>query len=361
MLIGPTLARYFGMRCLKSILAVFGGMLLLIALLDYVEMMRRASDIPQISPLLVLKTSVFRVPQVAERLMPFCVLIGTMWAFLNLSRRLELVIARAAGLSAWQFIAPALLVAFVLGVLATTVYNPISATLQEQAKRLEADLFRGSPVENVGVFWGRQRTDEGLAIINSKSSREQGAELAGVTIFTFDLQGRFRERIEAKSASLENKYWRLIGAKVYPIDGAPTEKPELTLATDLTREQVRESFATPETVPFWDLPQYISLAERSDLAGAGYRLQFHKLLAKPLLLTSMVLLAAAVSLRFFRFGGVQNMVLSGVVAGFLLYVLSKVTDDMSKAELLSPMGAAWLQVSYGGLIGIVALLHQEDG
>ncbi len=50
----------------------------------------------------------------------------------------------------------------------------------------------------------------------------------------------------------------------------------------------------------------------------------------------MVLLAAAFSLRFFRFGGVQKMVLGGVATGFLIYVVSKLTDDLSKAELINP-------------------------
>ena len=53
------------------------------------------------------------------------------------------------------------------------------------------------------------------------------------------------------------------------------------------------------------------------------------------MLAAMVLLAAAFSLRFFRFGGVQKMVLGGIASGFLLYVMSKVTDDLSKAELHS--------------------------
>ena len=75
----------------------------------------------------------------------------------------------------------------------------------------------------------------------------------------------------------------------------------------------------------------------------------------------MVLLAAAVSLRFFRMGGVQRMVLSGVGAGFLLYVLSKVTDDLSKAALLPPMIAAWMPAVIGAMTGFVALLYQEDG
>ena len=133
------------------------------------------------------------------------------------------------------------------------------------------------------------------------------------------------------------------------------------LSTNLTLGQVRESLATPDTVSFWSLPQYIKLAEESGLGAAGYKLQYQLLIARPFLLAAMVLLAASVSLRFFRFGGVTKMVLSGVIAGFLLYVLSKVTEDISKAELMHPVAAAWLPVFAGGLTGILALLFLEDG
>ena len=110
-----TLARYFGLRFLSAVLVVFAGIFALVALIDYIELMRRAGDIPNVSAVLVAKISFYRVPQVAERILPFCVLIGAMSCYLNLSRRLELVVARAAGMSAWQFVSPALVVAFVLG------------------------------------------------------------------------------------------------------------------------------------------------------------------------------------------------------------------------------------------------------
>ena len=89
------------------------------------------------------------------------------------------------------------------------------------------------------------------------------------------------------------------------------------------------------------------MAERAGLAASGYRLQYQKLFARPFMLAAMVLLAAAFSLRFFRLGGVQKMVLGGVASGFLLYVMSKLTDDLSKAELMPPMVAAWMPVVIG--------------
>jgi lipopolysaccharide export system permease protein len=141
----------------------------------------------------------------------------------------------------------------------------------------------------------------------------------------------------------------------------PAEQDTYLLTTNLTPEQVRETFSTPETVPFWQLPYFITMAERAGLTAAGYRLQYQKLLARPFMLAAMVLLAAAFSLRFFRFGGVQKMVLGGIASGFLLYVMSKVADDLSKAEVLPPTVAAWMPAIVGAMIGLLALLYLEDG
>lgn len=357
------LARYFAARFVLASFAVFAGIFALIITVDYIELMRRAASVTSVSGLFVAQTALFRVPLSLEKLMPFCILIGAMSCFLALSRRLELVVARASGISAWQFITPALLSALVLGVLATTVYNPVSADMQEQSKGMETQIFAGgnAPAAEGANFWINQVTDDGQTVISAARSQDQGLKLTGLTVFRFDPSGPFKERIEAQEATLEPGRWVFKKVRRYGLDNPLAEEDTYTLATTLTAAQVRGSFSTPETVPFWQLPDYIRSSEKSGQATAGYRLQYHKLLARPFLLAAMVLLAAAVSLRFFRFGGVQKMVLSGVAAGFLLYVLSKVTEDLSKAELMHPIAAAWLPVVVGSLTGFLALLYQEDG
>lgn len=363
-MVSRTLVRYFGMRFLSAVLSVFLGIFVLIVLVDYIELMRRASDVPNLSAWMVAKASFFRVPQLTERLLPFSVLVGAMVCYLALSRRNELVVARSAGMSAWQFVAPALIVAFVLGLAATAIYNPLSAAMREWSKRLESEIFgdkQSGLQESVTGFWVRQRSVDGQSIVYAASSQEQGVRLDGVSVFTFDHAGQALERIEAKRAVLEPGHWRLDQAHVYVSGAPPRDHDTYLVKTNLTAAQVRESFSTPETVPFWDLPAYIEIAERSGLVAAGYKLQYQLLIARPFLLVAMVLLACSVSLRFFRFGGVAKMVLSGIAAGFLLYVLSKVTEDLSKAELLHPAAAAWLPVLAGGLTGFVVLLYQEDG
>jgi lipopolysaccharide export system permease protein len=342
---------------------VFAGTLVLTAMIDFLELLRRTGDIKDVSTFFIAKITFYRVPFITERVMPFAVLVGAMFCYLNLSRRLELVVARSAGISAWQFIAPAIVIAASIGVAIVTVYNPISANLREQSTRLEAELFgRDSGFRNLGSsFWLRQRSDNDQAIINAKSSRQQGIQLGGVTIFRFDDADRFRDRIEARSATLEDGHWRLEDVRFYASGIAPVERETFRLRTSLTPAQVGESFATPETVPFWQLSSYIDLAENAGVAAAGYRLQYYQLLAQPFYLVAMVLLAAAVSLRFFRFGGVQKVILGGIGAGFLLYVLAKIAGDLSKAGLMAPFAAAALPPAVGGITGLIALLYQEDG
>src|SRR5499433_104070 len=165
-MITGTLSRYFGWRFLSAVLAVFAGTLVLTAMIDFLELLRRSADIKDVSALLIAQITLFRVPFITERVMPFAVLVGAMFCYLNLSRRLELVVARAAGISAWQFIAPAVAIALLIGIATTTVYNPISATLREQSTRLESELFgRDNGFRNVGGnFWLRQRSDDGQAV-----------------------------------------------------------------------------------------------------------------------------------------------------------------------------------------------------
>jgi lipopolysaccharide export system permease protein len=359
-----TLGRYFAGRFVVAALGVFAAIFVLLVLVDYIEMVRKTSGLADVSAIAVAETSLFRVPQLLEKMMPFCILIGAMTCYLALSRRLELVVARAAGVSAWQFIAPALASAMVLGLLATIAYNPMSANLRELSKRMEAELFGNAPgggVQDAAGFWINQVNSDGQAIINAARSEQQGARLTGLTVFRFDNNDQFKERIEAQQATLEEGQWLFKSVRRYTLDGPPADQDSFTLATSLSPAQIRNSFSTPETVSFWQLPGYIRSSESSGFATAGYRLQYHKLIAQPFLLAAMVMLAASVSLRFFRMGGVQKMVLSGVGAGFLLYVLSKVTEDLSKAELMHPIASAWLPVCVGGLTGFLALLYQEDG
>jgi lipopolysaccharide export system permease protein len=361
MLIGATLGRYFSLQFMKTILMVFGTVFTLVYTIDFVELMRRAGDAEGATASLMAKLAFYRTPSVAEQVLPFAVLFGSMAALLQLSRKLELVVARAAGVSAWQFLQPGLFVAAMTGVLSVTAYNPISALLKQKASAIEAHVFaRATKVDGKDV-WIRQRSVDGQAIIRAEAAVGSTATITGVTIFAFEMNGAFAQRIEAREATLHEGFWQLKEARVLAPDEEPQSYDTFLIASNLEPSQVRQSFTPPESVPFWELDETIARTERAGLDATRYRLQYDVLLARPLLFIAMVFVAASVSLRFFRFGGVAAMVLGGVAAGFMLYVVTKLMEDLGGEGFISSAVAAWFPAVVGSLLGTLALLYQEDG
>jgi len=364
-MIGRTLGIYFARRFLEALLLVFVGAILLVALVDFVELLRRGGDSPRATVTLLAEITLSRAPAMAEQMMPFAILFAAMGSFLTLSRRLELVVARAAGVSVWQFIFPAVACSLLVGALATTVYNPGATALKEHASKLEASIFGGRSLffqtESTSEVWLRQSSEVGTAIINAKAATELGRQLTGVLIITMDRAGQLVERIEAATARLQDHALLLDTVRVFSPTAQPVYYATYRLATNLTVDQVRDSVAKADSVSFWDLPAAIVAARGAGLSPTRFQLQYQSLIARPLLFLAMIMIAASVSLRFFRIGGVAPMILCGVVAGFLLYVGSQLAEDLASAGLVGVRPAAWGPAAAAVLLGFMVLLQQEDG
>ncbi|MCF4129082.1 LPS export ABC transporter permease LptG [Methylobacterium sp. SyP6R] len=362
MLIGFTLGRYLAARFLRMILGVFLTVFALVYTLDFVELMRRAGDAEGASATVMARLALFRTPAVAEQVLPFAILFGAMAALLQLSRKLELVVARAAGISAWQFLQPGVLVALGIGAFTVGVYNPVSAELKQRSTEIEAKIFAKSSKAGSGKdLWIRQRSLDGQAIIRAETAIEGTTTLAGVAVFTFDDAGAFTQQMQAARATLHDGYWELQDVRVQGLDQEPQSYDTYLIASTLDPSQVRQRFTPPESVPFWQLRQTIARTERAGLDATRYRLQYDVLMARPVLFLAMVLVAASVSLRFFRFGGIGKMVLGGVAAGFVLYVARQVMEGLGASGLVAAPVAAWFPAVVGSLLGTLALLHLEDG
>jgi lipopolysaccharide export system permease protein len=364
-MIGRTLTTYFARRFIEALIVVFVGSVLLIAVVDFVELLRRTGDTPKATVGLLAQLTLSRVPAMAEQMLPFAILFAAMGSYLNLSRRLELVVTRAAGVSVWQFMIPAVACSLAVGVFSTTIYNPVAATLKEHANTLEAEIFGGHSLffqaGDSNDVWLRQSSEAGPAIINAKAAADNGRRLTGVIILTLDTSGQLVERIEATTGRLEDRAWILEGVRIFSAATQPRSFDTYRLATSLTADQVRDSLSKADSVSFWDLPAAIVAAQEAGLSPARFQLQYQSLIARPLLFLAMVMIAAAVSLRFFRIGGIAPMILSGVVAGFLLYVGSELAEDLASAGMIGVVPAAWGPAAAAVLLGFMVLLQQEDG
>ena len=316
-MIARTLSRYFGLRFLSPSSRCLPATFVLVAMVDFVELLRRTGDLNNVSALKVAAVSLYRVPFITERVMPFTVLVAAMLCYLNLSRRLELVVARAAGMSAWQFIAPAVFHC-------PPARRRHDDDLQSDFGDACASARRGSKPRLFGSeaafrmsagsgFWMRQRSEDGQAIINAKTSQQQGIQLGRgerSSGSTRTARSATASRPKARRSSADIGGWTMPASM--PAACSPPASDVYRLPTTLTPAQVGESFATPETVPFWQLS---SLHRgRGECRPGGGRLSPAVLSAPRAAVLSRGHGSARRlgSLRFFRMGGVQKFVIGGV-------------------------------------------------
>ncbi len=364
-----TLGTYLGRQFLNTVLMIYGSLFSLIFLIDLVELLRRAAGREGGVPFAtVFEMAVLKTPQTSLQLLPYAVLIGMMLALARLTRTSELIVARAAGVSAWQFLAPGVGLMLALGIFFLSIATPISATMLARYERLEARVLTGQAsllsVSSSGL-WLRQQErsspEVGEYIVHALRVSEQGERLWDVTVFVFDRQGIFLRRLDANEALLVQGEWQLRDATL-SIPGKPPEHVEaLKLPTALTVSQIQDSFASPETLSFWQLPAFIETLEAAGFSAMRHRLYFQQLLSTPLLLAGMVLLAALFSMRLPRRGGVMIMIVTGLVAGFTLLFMTDIIHALGLSGTLPLLLAAWMPPGASFLLGLALLLHLEDG
>jgi len=364
-MISRTLSFYFGRHFFKIVISIFALFFFVIMAVTYIEFFNRAFKGETIPGFALALAALFRVPSLAEESIPFAVLYGSITAFVIANRRLEVVVARAAGVSAWQFLLPATLVGLICGVIATGIYNPLSSSLLSLSNRLGSQLTIAAvgvsaPVDQ-GSVWARQKAAGRESIIGAAQSFDQGFGLSGVTAFVYDDKGTFIERVDSGRAQYTQGAWRLENATVTAPGSIPERQDVYNLPTNLTPGEVQGTFRQINTIPVWDFPNLIRTAQRAGMPTSRFELRYNALLSRPILLLAMVLIAAIVSLRFSRSRDLGRMIITGVAIGFMLYVLMKIAWDLGSGGIVPPTLAAWLPAIVATLMGVTVLLHLEDG
>lgn len=362
-MIGRTLFLYFMSRYFALTLQILVGVTVIALLADFTEFARRVSNNDGYSIGLGLYASLLRMPLLLQTVIPFTILFGGMATLMTLNRRYELVVTRASGVSAWQFLAPMCLASLLIGIVTIVVINPVSARTLAVVQEIEARLLgggSGGTAQN-SVPWLRQRTDEGATIIGAARTAQRGLLLSQATFLRLNDDDTIAERIDARQAELVDGAWLISDAVIHRRGVLPETVESMSIASNLEAAFIEEQFAAPELIPIFELPEKIAASRSFGRSGDAFATHFHSLLALPVLLVAMTLIAATVSMRFARMGRSEMMILGGIVAGFLLYVGSVLVKAFGSAGIVPPIAAAWLPVLVAGFFGVTYLLYKEDG
>ena len=370
-----TLSLYISRQFLGWVLTMLAALTGLVSMFDFIELLRRSASRPDATFARVSEIASLRLPYIAMQILPFAVLLGGIIAFWRLTRSSELVVARAAGVSAWQFLAAPVLVATLLGAGATVAITPLSAVLLARAELLDNLYLRtgGGPLDLAGgQLWLRQ-SDRGLerpgqpagvSIIHALGVKLHGKDLSATNVSVFRLDAQ-RSSAVAHRGEPRRSGARATGpCSTTPArDHGPTICPSAiatgsSLPTDLTVSRVQESFASPDTLSLWAVARlHIALLDRGPAshrcATGCISSRCWRCRCSP---ATMGLVSAGFSMRPTRRGGVARMVGSGVAAGFALFT------DLQGRRGVRPVGrvaavllAAWAPAAAGLMLAVAHL------
>jgi lipopolysaccharide export system permease protein len=366
MRLSPTMSLYIGRQFLASFLVVFMVFVMLILVVDIIELLRRSASRPEITFSMVLEMALLKLPHMGQQTFPFATLFGGMAAFWRLTRNHELMVTRAAGVSAWQFLLPVIAIAFLLGVAKITLFNPLASAALSRFERIEAVMLKGRTsyfaLSSEGL-WLRQANKIGQSVVHAESVLQEGSsvELRDVIVFMYKGADQFFERADAEYVLLEDGFWHMSNVWVYQPDKPAKFEKDYWLETDLTLGSIQDSFAPPDTMSFWDLPGFIETLENAGFSAVRHRIHWNSLLAEPFQLCAMILIAAIFTLRMSRRGGTAFIIGGGVMTGFVLYFFTDVVLALGLSDSIPVVLAAWTPSGVTLLLGLAMLLHLEDG
>ena len=355
---------------LQNCITMFSSALVVVAslifLVDYIGISKATGTRTDLSGVSIIGLILEKSPSSILVLLPFAFLFGSIFAFVSMNRRSELIAMRAAGVSAWRFVLPAAVLAFAFGLLTITVLNPVASVLQDKYEQSAANFDDTAPLTGGGSgFYLRQGDNQKQIVIRADSADPVRARLVHATFWTYDIDANgvpvFASRDDAAEAILRPGSWQLRDAWEAHVGQPSLHDETLSIPTNLDPAHAFQRLVSTQSVPFWELP---GLIRRNTLAGSPttmYQLKLHQLLSTPLMFAAMSMLGAVFSLRLMRLGGMTQLVVSGVSLGFVVFFVNQLFSSMGKADLIPVSLAGWSPAVLALLSAMTLLVYTEDG
>ena len=339
--------KYFTKNLVQYFLIALFSLIALIFFIDLIELFRRASNkigvahLQQANFYDILGMALLKITGNIEKILPFAVLIGSIFCFNQWRKNNYYIITRSSGLSLWKIITPSLLCFFILGIFSITVLNPFSTIMNKKYENLETIFFKHKKINNFSFdnkgFWMKQTSNGKTIIINAYKVNSKLQTLNDVNIFVLNENADFEKRVSAKTAKFYKNRLSLSNAIITDSEFLVNSFSKYNLNLDSTSENINISILAPETIFIINLPNYILNMKKFGLNISKHLIHLFKLICQPLLLISMILLSASLMLRSSERKGKVGVVSLSLVVGFSLYFVGDFVFALGSSEMLHPI------------------------
>lgn len=358
----------FSMYILKSF-ALWNGLVLLILsmttlLFSLVELIRRSQTHAFIKFSQLFKIALLQLPSVLDQLSPLILLFSTIILLWTLQKRSEIIVMRSLGYSIWSIVFPMILGVFIYSVAYFFLLNSFVASTKNIHAHYQDKVFRKtenlSSVSKSGLWLRHKKQEDGYSIIHVNHINSPNI-FGHSVIYDFNRFGQFIKRYDVKQIDIQDKKWTLKSPLLTESNDIQKPVDDFSWNINLTLKKIKQTFQSPASLSFWQLPKFIKLIEKTGLSGTEHLLYFYNLLMKPFLFVSMILIGAVSAFASVRKRNSFVFILFGILSGFSFHFLHQVFHALGEALKIPLVFSSLIPTCISLLIGLTLLLHLEEG
>ncbi|EKT60683.1 LPS export ABC transporter permease LptG [Providencia burhodogranariea] len=354
------LDRYIGRTILNSILMTLFMLVSLSGIIKFVEQLRKVGD----GEYTALGAGVFTlltIPKDIDIFFPMAALLGALLGLGALASRSELVVMQASGFTRLQIALSVMKTAIPLVIITMLIGEWVAPAGDQWARNYRAEKIIGnSLVATDEGMWAK----DGRNFIHIQRIADT-TSIQEISIYRFDDKHKLESVMFASSGSYDkdNDQWVLsqVDESIMSSEKKITGSQRLTVnwKTNLTPEKLGIVSLNADSLSIQKLYQYISYLKESGQVAAVYQLSMWQKIFAPLSAAVMVLMAVS-----FIFGPLRTVpmgvrIVSGIVGGFLFYVLNQGFGNWSLVYSVPPIIAALLPSLLFLGVSIVLLVKRK--
>jgi len=357
----PTIIKYLALRFSWYLFLISFVIIIVLFISNAFDVLQKFKSVyltPSDFWLLIL----LKIPFLFNELSTIIGFVSTILFLRYLSSSNELITIIGSGIPIWRIFAIPIIASFLFGISLIAIINPLGTFGFNQYDKIESRL-NNTPqssflISSSGIFF-YEHYENTNRIIQAKSINAVKKSISEITILIIDNQNQLIKRIDAPTAVLDDGRFVLH----HPLISTPADTSSsatLSLPTNLSINNLIQSFRPPEMISIWHLPESIDKISNSGLPILNYQLHFFKQLFKPLSMAAMVLLACwFLSLNNRDNSAVKNVILA-LIIGLFTYFLLEITLHILAYGGLAPIFATLLPILFIILISNFVILHFQE-
>lgn len=353
------LTRYLRREIYLSVALVFAALIMLFAFLDLIHELGIMGQ-GQYSLGYVLLFVVLTIPGHVYELFPVAVLVGAIFALVQMAASSELTVYRASGASLWQMVGALFRIALPMVILSFCISEFVAPPSERMAQRLRLK------VQNAQVSLKEFRSgvwvkDE-RSFVNVKNVMPD-TSLRDVNIYQFDSTYHLQTITKAERASfVDDGHWQLEQVQETRFDkqGVHTNAASAQeWHSALSPGILSVLLVVPEQMSALDLYQYTTHLKDNHQKSTRYEIAMWNKLVYPFALLVMMVLALPFAAYQRRSGGISAMIFMGIVLGLVFHFVGRLFASLGAINEWQPFLSATAMTGLFLLLGAAMLWWTE--